>query len=161
MKIWKVEEGFILDEEAPKWATKAAWRFATGPHGEILVRAWVDEDNTQYQYLRGYSRHSAGVVIKTNFFSDFWVNEAKVYAVLVEAEPMVCHDQWGFMTEEFRSYSQKDWNKMRDEVKAIIGTAIRDGVSPIAMKELLTSAVDCGTTLAMVEARGNNASKGN
>lgn len=156
MKIWKVEEGFILDEEAPKWATKAAWRFCEGPHGEILVRAWVDEDNTQYQYLRGYSRHSSGVVHKINFFSDVWVNEAKVYAVLVEAEPMVCHDQWGFMTEEFRSYSQRDWDKMRNEVKAIIHRAIKNGVSPIAMKELLTSAVDCGTTIAMAEAKAES-----
>lgn len=157
MKIWKVKEGFILDEEAPKWATKAAWRFCKSSHGDILVRAWVDEENTQYQYLRGYSGFNAwGVVIKTNFFSDAWANQAKVYAVLVEAEPMVCHDQWGFMTEEFCSYSQKDWDKMRNEVKAIIHRAIKNRVSPIAMKELLTSAVDCGTTLAMAEAKAES-----
>ena len=80
----------------------------------------------------------------------------KVEEGFILAEPMVCHDQWGFMTEEFRSYSQKDWDKMRNEVKAIIHRAIKNGVSPIAMKELLTSAVDCGTTLAMAEAKAES-----
>lgn len=75
---------------------------------------------------------------------------------ILDAEPMVCHDQWGFMTEEFRAYSQRDWDKMRNEVKAIIRTAIQNGVSVIAMKELLTSAVDCGTTLAMAEAKAES-----
>jgi hypothetical protein len=35
----------------------------------------------------------------------------------------------------------------------VIRQAIRDGVNPIAMKELMESAIDCGVTLAKVEAR--------
>lgn len=75
MKIWNVEEGFILDEEAPEWATKAAWRIFQGISGDVLVRAWVDEENTQYQYMRGYSGlNSHHELIHKDFFSSRWVN---------------------------------------------------------------------------------------
>lgn len=63
------------------------------------------------------------------------------------------HDQFGFMTDEFRQYSQQDWDFIRNITEAIAKRAIADGVSPIAMKDLLVSAVDCGITLAMAQAK--------
>ena len=66
---------------------------------------------------------------------------------------MVTHDRLGFMTEEFRKYSQEYWDSMRDQVQAIVAQAIRDGVNPIAMKAQLSCAVDCGTTMAKAEAK--------
>ena len=66
------------------------------------------------------------------------------------------HDKWGFMTDEFRQYSQADWDAVRDTAEGIAKRAIADGVSPIAMKDLLISAIDCGVTLAMAQARVDN-----
>lgn len=66
---------------------------------------------------------------------------------------MVTHDRLGFMTEEFRNYSQPHWDSMRMQVENIVAQAIRDGVNPIAMKDLLACAVDCGTTMAKAEAK--------
>lgn len=154
MKVWQVDEGFILDEEAPEWATKAAWRICKSIDGDVLVRAWVDEDNTKYKYLRGYSGfNDHWSVINKDFFSTTWINRAKIFARLVEGEPMVCHNQYGEMTDEFRKYSQPHWDNIRKMANEVIRQAIRDGVNPIAMKELMQAAIDCGVTMAKVEAR--------
>lgn len=152
MKIWQVEDGFILDEEAPEWATKAAWRNLEAP--DMLLRVWLNDDNTMYQYLKGYSGFcEPGVVYQKRFLHDIWQCEAKVYAVLTESEPMVCHDRFGFMTDEFKNYSQSAWDATRKSAARIIHQAIKDGVDPMAMKELLKSAIDCGTTVAQAEAK--------
>lgn len=167
MKGWIVENGFDINfYEAPEWATKLAWRrLGTGDHGPLL-RAWVDENNTKYQYLRGFSgvsRYDAeyqGDFLNADWEGIGWNNPAKVIAtlyqhgsqdVIPERKKMVCHDEFGFMTEEFQRYSQKDWDTTREYVKGVITKAIWDGVCPIAMKELLTAAIDCGTTLAKTE----------
>lgn len=161
-KMWIVDRGFDIDfNEAPEWATKVAWRRVGHPTDGPLRRVWVDHYNSKYKYLRGFSDvYGDEQVYKGNFFALDYLNQAQIIAYLdgvsdeiPDPEPMVCHDQWGFMTDEFRRYSQRDWDKMRDEVKAIIHMAINNGVSPIAMKELLSAAVDCGTTLAMTEAK--------
>ena len=160
MKVWIVDNGYSIDfNEAPHWATKVAWRREGHPLDGTLHRVWVDNDNTRYQYLRGFGLLTDfGKVFRGNFFALDYHNPAQICAYLdgvsdeiPDPEPMVCHDKFGFMTDEFRRYSQRDRDKMRDEVKKIIRTAINCGVSPIAMKELLSSAVDCGTTLAMTE----------
>lgn len=154
MKVWNVEDGFILDEQAPEWATKAAWRICKSPQGDVLVRAWVDKDNTKYKYLRGYSGfNDHWTTLNDDFFCPAWINPARVFATSEEQEPtaMVCHDQFGFMTEEFKRYSQADWDRFRNEAKNIIRAAISSGVSPIAMQELLKVAIDCGSTLARAE----------
>lgn len=160
MKVWIVDNGYSIDfNEAPHWATKVAWRREGHPLDGTLHRVWVDNYNTRYQYLRGFGLLADfGKVFRGNFFALDYHNPAQICAYLdgvsdeiPDPEPMVCHDKFGFMTDEFRRYSQRDWDKMRDEVKAIIRMAIQNGVSPIAMKELLSSAVDCGTTLAMTE----------
>lgn len=168
MKVWIVDNGFQIDfNEAPHWATKVAWRRLGDPTDGLLLRVWVDENNTQYQYLRGFGTLcKEGVVYYGNFFAEDWKNPAKIIArregfsdEIPDPEPMVCHDKYGFMTDEFRRYSQRDWDRMRDEVQGIIRTAINCGVSPVAMKELLTAAVDCGTTLAMSEMKAEDARK--
>lgn len=160
MKIWNVEEGFILDEEAPEWATKAAWRIFKGTAGDLLVRAWVDEENTKYQYMRGYSGFNSPYdVIQKDFFSPQWANRAKVFATLEEMEPMVCHDQYGFSTPEFRKYSQRHWDAISKMANEITRQAIRDGVNPIAIKELMLSAIDCGVTLAKTQAYSDDYAK--
>lgn len=160
MKIWNVEEGFILDEEAPEWATKAAWRKCHILGKDFLLRVWVNEDNTKYKYMRGYSGFdSHDVVINNNFFSSDWINEAKVFATLEEMEPMTCHDQYGFATPEFRKYSQRHWDAISKMANEITRQAIRDGVNPIAMKELMLSAIDCGVTLAKTQAYSDNYAK--
>lgn len=160
MKTWVVDNGYNIDfNDAPDWATQVAWRREGHPLDGILHRVWVDKHHTKYKYLRGFGRIADfGVTFRGNFFALDYINAAKICAYLEgvsddipDPEPMVCHDKFGFMTDEFRRYSQRDWDQMRDEVKKIIRTAINCGVSPIAMKELLVSAVDCGTTLAMTE----------
>ncbi len=160
MKTWVVDNGFNIDfNEAPHWATKVVWRREGHPTDGFLHRVWVDNENSRYKYLRGFGKISdQGITFRGNFFALDYSNPASICAYLdgvsdniPDPEPMECHDKFGFMTDEFRRYSQSDWDHMRDEVKKIIRTAIKSGVSPIAMKELLVSAVDCGTTLAMTE----------
>lgn len=155
MKIWQVEDGFILDEEAPNWATKAAWRkLEAWGYPDMLLRVWLNDDDTMYQYLKGYSGFcEAGVVYQKSFLHDSWQSEATVYAVLTECQPMVCHDRFGFMTDEFKNYSHSAWLAMNKSAEKIIHQAIKDGVDPMAMKELLKSAIDCGTTVAQAEAK--------
>lgn len=162
MDAWIVDNGYSINfNEAPTWATQVAWRREGHPLDGTLHRVWVDNHHTKYQYLRGFGLlKDSGKTFHGNFFALDYNNPAQICArrmgvsdEIPDPTPMVCHDQYGFMTDEFRRYSQRDWDKMRDDVKAIIRMAIQNGVSPIAMKAVLTTAVDCGTTLAMAEAK--------
>lgn len=150
MKTWTVDKDFIIDfNEAPAWATKVAWRRRIDG---ALLRVWMDEHNTMYQYLRGFSGGFLDYTVYTgNFLTLEFANSANIIARLDEPTPMVCHDQFGFMTDEFRDYSQQGYDTIRKQVEEMIRAAIWSGVSPIAMKEVLNCAVDCGVTMAMAE----------
>jgi len=160
MKGWYIAPDFIIDEDPPEWATQLVWRHVEHFPNRILIRAWVNEHDTQYQYLRGFSgvedtEPKRGSFINGSFRNAAWyIGHRKPEEV--KPAPMVCHDEFGFSTDEFKAYSQSAWDTTRDQAQAIIAKAISDGVSPVAMKELLTTAIDCGTTLAMCEARVNS-----
>nr|DAY73882.1 MAG TPA: Tetracyclin repressor-like, C-terminal domain [Caudoviricetes sp.] len=164
MKDWFIEPGYIVDEEPPEWATQLVWRFVDGHHNRHILRAWVNEEHTMYQYLKGFSGDAKNLKYEGDFFGNQFAYPAGVIGYHKQEQKeefMVCHDKFGFRTEEFRQYSQNAWDTMRENVKEVIARAIQDGVNPIAMKELLTAAVDCGTSLAMLEAKVHNASEGN
>ena len=128
MKVWKVEDGFILDEEAPDWATKAGWCYSTHmPGSKILMRFWLDEYETKYQYLVGYSGSSAPRVTFDGNIVNHLDSPVHIFAVKVEAEPMVCHNQFGFMAQEFHEYSYPHWKTLHETAQGIIAQAIRDG----------------------------------
>ena len=162
--MWIVDKAYQIDfNEAPSWATKVAWRREGDEFDSLLHRVWVDNNNTRYQYLRGFgSLKDQGVVFYENFFALDYVNSASIIAhrqgvsdEIPEPASMVCHDKYGDMTDEFRKYSQLDWDAVREEARQITRRAIRDGVNPIAMKELMLAAIDCGVTLGKMEAKVN------
>ncbi|XKX17414.1 hypothetical protein MVUOKPPV_CDS0017 [Klebsiella phage phi1_175008] len=79
--MWKIEEGFSLDEKAPEWAVEAVRRYdrETG----IELRAWRNKDKTQYQYLQGWGGDHFKLVYNGNFIAG-WHTPHSVYAKLVE-----------------------------------------------------------------------------
>lgn len=158
MKGWQMAQNFIIDEEPPEWATQLVWRYVSIHPNRHLLRAWVNADDTQYQYLRGFSGEVCPGVVLYGRFIDGAFEEAAWhigYRLEEEKQRMVCQDQYGFYSDEFKQYSHKVWTTLQKEAQNIITKAIRDGVDVSVMKQLMLEAIDCGVTLGKMEAKVN------
>lgn len=60
---------------------------------------------------------------------------------------MICYDNYGRMTAEFRDYQFAAWDSIRKMAEQITNRAIADGVCPIAMQKIMQNAIECGVTV--------------
>lgn len=83
--VWRVVDGVKIDAtEAPEWATRVGQVQLTP---NLTLRAWVNDVDTQYQYLPGYAGvNTPGKVCKGEFIEWDWDAEVSVIATLEEIE---------------------------------------------------------------------------
>lgn len=73
---------------------------------------------------------------------------------------MIAYGKYGEMTPEFQKYQQETWDKLRKISEVLASQALRDGVCPMAFRESMMRAVECGSVMACAKARVKDSSKG-
>lgn len=73
---------------------------------------------------------------------------------------MIAFDKYGRMTPEFSKYQQATWDKIRELSEQITTQAIKDGVCPTDICEVMTKAIECGKVLASTKAYVNDHQNG-
>lgn len=65
---------------------------------------------------------------------------------------MICYTKYGKMTKDYQAYQEGAWERLRKLAEELTTKAIADGVCPNAMRDTMTSAIECGSVIACASA---------